>query len=85
MQECLYNQPLNNGETMSKMSEIHIAISNMIDFNYSIESIATILDVPFEWVEAVCEQKGIKIENAYDSYDGQPDEAQEWESFDPDC
>lgn len=24
-------------------------------------------------------------EDAYDDYDGQPDEAQEWYDFDPDC
>lgn len=25
------------------------------------------------------------FEPEYDEWDGQPDEAQEWESFDPDC
>ncbi len=24
-------------------------------------------------------------DNRYDDYDGQPDEAQEWHDFDPDC
>jgi len=26
-----------------------------------------------------------EIAGTYDDYDGQPDEAQEWESYDPDC
>lgn len=26
-----------------------------------------------------------QIAGTYDDYDGQPDEAQEWESYDPDC
>lgn len=70
---------------MSRMSEIHITISNMIERGFSIEFVASTLDVPFEWVEAVCVQNGYDIKGSYDEYDGQPDEAQEWHDFDPDC
>jgi hypothetical protein len=31
------------------------------------------------------DQRDISSNFGDDDYDGQPDEAQEWESFDPDC
>ena len=37
-------------------------------------------------VEDMCRSNDILPDEEYqDDYDGQPDEAQEWESFDPDC
>ena len=42
----------------------------------------------FHNLKDLCEQflEGAEgLEGADEEYDGQPDEAQEWESFDPDC
>ncbi len=44
---------------------------------YTVEHIATTLDVPKSWVT--------EATMALDENDGQPDEAQEWHDFDPDC
>jgi len=54
-------------------------------------SFETLTDVERAEFEACCDQR---TANAWqdreddlqqDEYDGQPDEAQEWEDFDPDC
>ena len=42
----------------------------------------------FHNLKALCDEflEGAEgLESADEEYDGQPDEAQEWESFDPDC
>jgi hypothetical protein len=50
----------------------------MVMDGFTIEHIATTLDVPKSWVHEAT--MALDDEN-----DGQPDEAQEWHDFDPDC
>ena len=64
---------------MSKMKDLVIQIQDMAMNGYDAEDIAMILDVPLSWVEEAC---GMVDDS---DYDGQPDEAQEWYDFDPDC
>ena len=63
---------------MSKMADLALTIEQMLVEGYSMMSIADELNIPVEWVENIGE--GLNDEN-----DGQPDEAQEWHDFDPDC
>ncbi len=63
---------------MSKMADLALTIEQMLVEGYSMMSIADELNIPVEWVENI--REGLNDEN-----DGQPDEAQEWESYDPDC
>ena len=69
---------------MSRMSEMHADITEMIQRGYRFDTIveAMVADgLPREAcsiiIDAFIEQMG--------EYDGQPDEAQEWADFDPDC
>jgi hypothetical protein len=57
-----------------EMEEAIIDAGPNVDF----EKIAKNLNVPVEWVEDT-------YDAMFDDYDGQPDEAQEWYDFDPDC
>ena len=63
---------------MSKMADLALTIEQMLVEGYSMMVIADELNIPVEWVENIGE--GLNDEN-----DGQPDEAQEWHDFDPDC
>jgi len=62
---------------MSRMSELMIEIEERLIAGQSMDAIAEELKVPLDWIEGVTEL-------VYES-DGQPDEAQEWHDFDPDC
>ena len=63
---------------MSKVKDLVVQIQDMALNGYDAEDIAMILDVPRAWVtEAVAMDA--------DYSDGQPDEAQEWYDFDPEC
>lgn len=67
---------------MSRMSEIAMNIQDaIVDAGYDVdcEAIAKRLNIPVQWV------KDEYAEMCETSYDGQPDEAQEWHDFDPDC
>jgi len=66
---------------MSKMKDMLMDIQDAIvdagpDLDF--EKIANDLSVPVQWVEDT-------YDAMFDDYDGQPDEAQEWYDFDPDC
>ena len=66
---------------MGQIKDLMVQIQDMALNGYDAEDIALILDVPQSWVyEAV----GMADDSDYD-YDGQPDEAQEWYDFDPEC
>ena len=64
---------------MSRMSELSIDLQDAIISGQSFEDIAAQYDVPLEWV-LEAEKELLEYES-----DGQPDEAQEWYDFDPDC
>ena len=63
---------------MSRMSDHQVQIQEMLMDGFTIDHIATTLDVPKSWVIEAGEELD-------DENDGQPDEAQEWHDFDPDC
>jgi hypothetical protein len=64
---------------MSKISDLMIDLQEEIESGFlTFEQIAAKYEVPLNWVD-----EAAKLMIA--EYDGQPDEAQEWESFDPDC
>ena len=63
---------------MSKMADLALTIEQMLVEGHSMMVIADELNIPVEWVENI--REGLNDEN-----DGQPDEAQEWHDFDPDC
>ena len=63
---------------MSKMADLALTIEGMLVEGYSMMAIADELNIPVEWVENI--REGLDGEN-----DGQPDEAQEWHDFDPEC
>ena len=63
---------------MSKMSDVHISICEMLESGlYDDARIAAALEIPVEWVTSTRE--------SFEEDDRQPDEAQEWYDFDPDC
>lgn len=67
---------------MSRMSELMLDIEDRIEEGVlSFEEIAKELNIPLDWVNAAAEQ----LQEQYAEMDGQPDEAQEWYDFDPDC
>lgn len=65
---------------MGKIKEKLIDIQDMAMNGYDAEDIAMILDVPRAWVD-----EAITMIDDSDYNDGQPDEAQEWHDFDPEC
>lgn len=68
---------------MGAMSNLMVQIREEIEFGFmSFDQIATKYEVPRSWVDEVAADM---IAEAAAEFDGQPDEAQEWESFDPDC
>ena len=68
---------------MSYMSELAIDIQEAIEAGeLAFAEIAAKYNVPLDWVIQVNEELA---EQYAAEYDGQPDEAQEWYDFDPDC
>ena len=68
---------------MSYMSELAIDIQEAIEAGeLTFAQIAAKYNVPLDWVVQVNEELA---EQYAAEYDGQPDEAQEWYDFDPDC
>ena len=68
---------------MSAMSELHMDIVDAINEGLlSFGRIAEIFGVTRADVETIYDEM---MAQDMDEYDGQPDEAQEWHDFDPDC
>ena len=68
---------------MSKMSSLALDIQEAIEAGeLTFAEIAAKYNVPLDWVVQVNEELA---EQYAAEYDGQPDEAQEWYDFDPDC
>ena len=64
---------------MSKVGDMVLEIEELAYSGIPNEEIVKYLGVPTSWVEDV-------VTNLFESMDdGQPDEAQEWHDFDPDC
>ena len=63
---------------MGRMSDLQVQIQEMVMDGFTVEHIATTLEVPKSWVH----EAAMALD---DENDGQPDEAQEWHDFDPDC
>jgi hypothetical protein len=65
----------------------------VMNSDYGVELLRSILDSGFKGYRAMSdeelimelEQRDISSNFGENDYDGQPDEAQEWESYDPDC
>ena len=69
---------------MSRMSELHILLVESLETGLSDESIIELMvmeGVPRE----ACSEILRVFKLSDDENDGQPDEAQEWHDFDPDC
>ena len=69
---------------MAKLKEMLIDIQEMLVSGYSIDEIMEKTGMPLDFILQV--ERSINdyvMENDYD--DGQPDEAQEWADYDPDC
>jgi hypothetical protein len=65
---------------MGYFASLEIDVVDMLREGRSVWSIAQELNLPIEQIQAVADYAD------YDGdYDGQPDEAQEWADFDPDC
>lgn len=68
---------------MSKMSDLMISIQEEIESGFlSFAEIAAKYEVPTSWVDEAAREL---VEQYNLESDGQPDEAQEWYDFDPDC
>lgn len=65
----------------------------VMNSDYGVELLRSILDSGFKGYRAMSDdelimeldQRDISSNFGDDDYDGQPDEAQEWADFDPDC
>ena len=69
---------------MSRMSELHILLVESLATGLSDDSIIELMvmeGVPRE----ACPEILRVFKQSEDENDGQPDEAQEWHDFDPDC
>ena len=69
---------------MSRMSELHILLVESLEVGLSDDSIIELMvmeGVPRE----ACSEILRVFKLSDDENDGQPDEAQEWHDFDPDC
>jgi len=69
---------------MSRMSELHILLVESLETGLSDDSIIELMvmeGVPRE----ACSEILRVFKQSEDENDGQPDEAQEWHDFDPDC
>ena len=73
---------------MGQMKALVMDIEDMLSAGTDVESTAKYLGAPLELVEEIYENlngpDGGGPDYDYD-HDGQPDEAQEWHDFDPDC
>ena len=68
---------------MSRMSDLYTDMQEMLERGSSVEDVSDFFNVPVEWVE---EALGGLMQDMMDEEDDrQPDEAQEWSDFDPDC
>ena len=68
---------------MSRMSDLYTDMQEMLMGGSSVEDVSDFFNVPVEWVQ---EALGGLMQDMMDQEDdGQPDEAQEWYDFDPDC
>ncbi len=67
---------------MSRMSELHILLVESLETGLSDDSIIELMVM-----EGVPREACSEILRVFkqDENDGQPDEAQEWHDFDPDC
>lgn len=64
---------------MSKVGNMILEIEELAYSGIPNEEIIKQVDAPLRFVEDV-------VTNLFETmYDGQPDEAQEWHDFDPDC
>jgi hypothetical protein len=69
---------------MAKLKEMLIDIQEMLVSGYSIDEIMEKTGMPLDFILQVeRSMESYVMENDYD--DGQPDEAQEWADYDPDC
>ena len=69
---------------MAKLKEMLIDIQEMLVSGYSIDEIMQKTGMPLDFILQVeRSMEAYVMENDYD--DGQPDEAQEWADYDPDC
>jgi len=69
---------------MSRMSELNILLVESLEVGLSDDSIIELMvmeGVPRE----ACSEILRVFKQSEDENDGQPDEAQEWHDFDPDC
>lgn len=66
---------------MSKVGQMVQEIQELVYAGVPNETIATQLGAPLSWVEDIADNLFAEMND----YDGQPDEAQEWHDFDPDC
>jgi len=69
---------------MGQMKALVMDIETMLSAGTDVESTAKYLGAPLELVEEIYENLNGPDGGGPD-YDGQPDEAQEWHDFDPDC
>jgi len=69
---------------MGQMKALAMDIEDMLSAGTDVESTAKYLGAPLELVEEIYENLNGPDGGGPD-YDGQPDEAQEWHDFDPDC
>ena len=68
---------------MSKIKDLALDIQDELENGFlSFDQIAAKYEVPVSWVNSVAMEIAQQLEA---EYDGQPDEAQEWHDFDPDC
>lgn len=71
---------------MGQMKALVMDIEEMLSAGTDVESTAKYLGAPLELVEEIYENLNGPDGGGPDyDYDGQPNEAQEWYDFDPDC
>lgn len=71
---------------MGQMKALVMDIEDMLSAGTDVESTAKYLGAPLELVEEIYENLNGPDGGGPDyDYEGQPDEAQEWYDFDPDC
>jgi len=65
---------------MSRMSDLYTDMQEMLERGTSVEDVSDFFNVPVEWVQEALAGLMQDMED-----DRQPDEAQEWADYDPDC
>ena len=68
---------------MSRMSDLYTDMQEMLERGSSVEDVSDFFNVPVEWVQEAL--AGLMQDMMDEEDDRQPDEAQEWSDFDPDC